>query len=394
MLRLAINSPRCKQAQATLDVVIVHEDRGLLEGLRREFHRDRQRWNITITPDSREAAALLRKQRVDVMISGLPVHGGVDLLELAREASPGAARIRLAAATSPELVAAAAHAAHQVLPPTTDLAEMRATVVRLAASRDTLPEERLREIVGEVEVLPSPSDVQRRLAEVMQSEHTLADVAAVVESDVALAAELLKLVNSSFFGLPNRVEGMREALGLLGLELIEATVASRSAFADVADLPIDAAKINRHSQQVAAVAGYASAVGGVSRMDRGLAVSAGLLHDVGLLVLAQVEPVGSESAAAVLAVEDLDAERLAFGADRYAVGGHLLDLWGFSPRTPEAIRELHRPNAELGLGTVGWAVRLAHHAVTEYDIGLPDGPHDRDWFEELAEVERALLLER
>ena len=392
MLRLAPRSTH-DLSDTALKVLVVDDDSGHLEGLRRALHRDRARWDITYCTDASTPTKLLKKRNIDVVISGLATGGDDgDLLAVARDLSPATARIRLAAGGDDQLLQSA-RVAHQVLDVASDMQVVRTAIERLAQSRGELPEEHLRALVNDVEVLPTPSDTQRQLSEVMsRPDHDLTDVAEVVETDVALTAELVRLVNSSYFGLRKQVEGVREAVGMLGLDLVEATVASRSAFANADKLPIDAAKVNRHSQLVAAVSGFVAAAGGGSKTDRSLAVSVGLLHDIGVLILAQVAPKGADSAAQVLAFEDTDAERLAFGADRFAIGAHLLDLWAFSPRVPETIRELNRPTREIGAGTVAWSVRVAHHAIMEHGVGLPSGDDDRPWFENIEDIERELLL--
>ena len=337
MLRLAPRSTH-DLSDTALKVLVVDDDSGHLEGLRRALHRDRARWDITYCTDASTPTKLLKKRNIDVVISGLATGGDEgDLLAVARDLSPATARIRLAAGGDDQLLQSA-RVAHQVLDVASDMQVVRTAIERLAQSRGELPEEHLRALVNDVEVLPTPSDTQRQLSEVMsRPDHDLTDVAEVVETDVALTAELVRLVNSSYFGLRKQVEGVREAVGMLGLDLVEATVASRSAFANAAKLPIAAAKVNRHRPLVAAV-------------------------------------------------------WLAFGADRFAIGAHLLDLWAFSPRVPETIRELNRPTREIGAGTVAWSVRVAHHAIMEHGVGLPSGDDDRPWFENIEDIERELLL--
>lgn len=394
MIGLGLHSSRTDLANTTLEVVFVDDDAGTLAGLRRALHRDRKRWSISYCTEASEALKVVKKRHVDVIVSGMQMTDGKghDLLEAVRDMSPSTARIVLSAESDADAIMHASRIAHQFVTKPCEFDDIRSTIERLAFSREDLPEERLRSIVNNVRVLPTPSDVQRKLSEVMARDHQLTDIAEVVETDVALVAELLRLVNSSFFGLSSRVDTVREAVGLLGMELVEALVATRSAYAGTLDVPVDVSKINRHSQDVAAVAGLAASRGGASKLDRSVAVSAGLLHDVGVLILAQVAPKGAGNAAEVLDVGDLDAERLAFGADRYAIGAHLLDLWAFSPRTTHAVRELAAPLGELGAGTVGWSVRLAHHAVSHHDIGLPAGDDDHEWFDALGAVERELLL--
>ncbi|MEM1332827.1 MAG: HDOD domain-containing protein [Actinomycetota bacterium] len=374
--------------------MLVDESGTRLDDLRRAFHRDRKRWTLTFCQTAAEALEHVRRHPTDVIVSAMPEESSMDdsLYETARVVRPSAARILLTGAQDPRRIMLVQRAAHQVLTGASGPDEIRAAIERLASSRRDIPDEQLRSIVNDVRVLPTPSDVQRRLSDVLSRRHDLVDVAEVIETDVALTAELLRLVNSSFFGLAHSVATVREAVGLLGLELVEATVAARSAFSEHLAIPIDVGAINRHSQNVAGVAGLVAASGGVSKLDRSLAVSAGLLHDIGVLVLAQLTPRGAGDAAEVLAVEDLDAERLAFGVDRFTVGAHLLDVWGFSSRTPTTIRELQAPIRSVGAGTVGWSLRVAHHAVVAHGVLPPTDDDHREWFDQIVAIERELLV--
>lgn len=71
--------------------------------------------------------------------------------------------------------------------------------------------------------LPSLPDVYYRLNEVLERPRSSAkrSIARVIEDDVALAARVLRLVNSSFYGFPGRIDAIPQALAILGTEEIE-----------------------------------------------------------------------------------------------------------------------------------------------------------------------------
>jgi HD-like signal output (HDOD) protein len=78
------------------------------------------------------------------------------------------------------------------------------------------------------------------------------------------------------------------------------------------------------------------------------AYEAGLMHDIGKLVLATAAPAGAAKAASLVAVAGrsiVEAEQEVFGCDHGIVGAYLLDLWGLPPTIVEAVAYHHRPAA-------------------------------------------------
>ena len=88
-----------------------------------------------------------------------------------------------------------------------------------------LDQEIAQEIVSKIDVLPTIPEIYQRLRQKLDSsDSTIADIAAIISTDVGMSAKVLQLVNSSFFSLKRRVETVREAVIYLGFETIKSIV--------------------------------------------------------------------------------------------------------------------------------------------------------------------------
>jgi HD-like signal output (HDOD) protein len=174
-------------------------------------------------------------------------------------------------------------------------------------------------------------------------------VGAVVARDVAMTAKILKLVNSAFFGLGHDISNPAEAVNYLGIETIKALVLTLHAFArsDTEQVPVpfmDA--LWSHSLEVAAGSRAITEAEEAPRRTSDEAFAAGILHDVGKLILLRNFPEEYAECSRIVTSEGLPtwrAELLVFGASHADLGGYLLGLWGLPRTVVDAIAFHHTP---------------------------------------------------
>jgi HD-like signal output (HDOD) protein len=166
---------------------------------------------------------------------------------------------------------------------------------------------------------------------------------------MSMTAQVLKLANSAFFGLQQQLSSPEEAVAYLGLDTIKSLVLSIHAFSQFEKAETGALKIESlwsHSLQVASTAKRISKLEGQDAKTAEEAFTAGLLHDIGKLVLAVNLP--NEYAEAVrLAHTGLElplAEHQVFGFNHADVGGYLIGLWGLPVPVVEAVALHHCPS--------------------------------------------------
>lgn len=248
----------------------------------------------------------------------------------------------------------------------------------------------MRDILGNLHQLPAiPAVVQ----ELIQSfDNTALDshhLAQKIGQDQALAARVLHVANSAFYGLPRQVGSIQEAVVVLGFGTVRSLVLSAGiigAFSTAAPGNLDR---QQHWQRGLATAILARAVAKCLRLDAETAFSAGLLHDIGILVL---DVCDHERFAALWqdtqAGENglIEAERAALGFDHAELGAEVARRWKFPPAIEEAIRHHYQPEHPPFQPLTG-CVHVARILAQALENGLPE----QEWFARIPETLRAAL---
>src|SRR5258708_37371860 len=122
-------------------------------------------------------------------------------------------------------------ATHQCLCKPCDPDSLKHTLLRAAALEASLDSDRLRQLVSRMDRLPSIPSAYSEIVEKLQDPDTsLDEVGAIIARDLGMTANILKLVNSAFFGLPRQISSPAEAGAYLGVETLTALALSIPAF--------------------------------------------------------------------------------------------------------------------------------------------------------------------
>lgn len=213
---------------------------------------------------------------------------------------------------------------------------------------------------------------------------TARHVAAVVSHDPGLAARVLALANSSQFGLARQVTELSQAITIVGTGVVQTlAIANAAALVDTDGI---IAHAHEHAVRVAIAARLMAPAAGVHPDD---AFAAGLLHDVGELLLLQDRPTEYAALQATFAghAHQLRAEKDAFGTDHALVGAeHLLD-WRVPDVIADAVADHHDPFPTSAPTTVVVAAadelisaEVGRHCaldLLEVDVAAADGLRQR-----------------
>lgn len=253
---------------------------------------------------------------------------------------------------------------------------------RLRRRTDRLPAvtaERLLHDLARVDTFPVLSDTTARaLALTNDPNATLADIVDLVRRDTVLTVAILKLANSMAYRGKFPVDDLKKAvprLGLRGCRQVLAAAGMRGVFRNRPPQVADACEaLLRHGLFTAALAGQLNAVAGIG--FGGEAFTAGMLHDIGRLVVcvrapdafARVDPLTFDEAPAVL-----DSERALLGTTHCELGGRFARANGLSEGVIAAIEGHHRPAGEkrfpLLVALTAAADDLANHVQRERKLG-------------------------
>ena len=228
-----------------------------------------------------------------------------------------------------------------------------------------------------VDQLPSAPEVaQKMLVMVSRDDVSAHDLSKLIGCDQALTARLLRLANSAFFAIRSKVTTIPQAVTLLGFARVRDLLLGLSVWEALAGTSA-AAPRHRHEMWVhtVTVAAAAKMLAERNRRDGAEAFAAGLLHDVGKLVLGvrlgdtywtmlEEADEHGESAAAV--------EEASFGCHHGIVGAWLMQLWQLPATLVDAVALHHDPLERafgLDLPTIlGIADKLVR--VTDPAIGI------------------------
>jgi HD-like signal output (HDOD) protein/ActR/RegA family two-component response regulator len=335
-------------ARDALRVLFVDDDACILGGLADALRRRPPGWDARFALGGQAGLDVLAAQRFDVVVSDLDMPGvnGIEVLSRAREVHPEAVRIVLSGGAGSGAALAATRVAHRYLAKPFREEHLRTAIDRAWQLRSLLREEGWRRAAGGVMALPSCPQTYTELTELVANpDATAADAAAIVERDVAMAAKLLQLVNSAFFGLGRRISRIPEAVHYLGLNTLSALVLHAGAFEAFAPTrPIegfDIGALQRRSHLAARVA-QAIAPDAEARAD---AFTAGLLHAVGLLVLARTDPYDFAAAIADAGASGVPLHAIEYarhGSSHAELGAYVLGLWGLPDAVVEGVAHQHR----------------------------------------------------
>lgn len=193
--------------------------------------------------------------------------------------------------------------------------------------------------------LPPLHEVARHLIGLMGNERTSAtDLDRVIRNDQALTARVLKQANSSMYGRSRGVASLADAVVLLGHGCLTDLVLGASldeALGGISLLPGFGEAAWDHSIDCAASARALARLTGAA--DPETAFVAGLVHDIGLLVIARAAPAELGAILASRPRDPLAAERLALGLNHPQVGQRLLEQWNLPSYLGEAVRLHHAP---------------------------------------------------
>lgn len=336
-------------------ILFVDDEPNIIDGLRRMLRDQRRIWDMAFATSGAEALALMDEQTFDVIVAdmAMPEMSGAELLELVLHDHPGAARIVLSGHADETSTRRAAELAHQYLSKPIDPDSLKQAIDHACRMKNLIANENVRAAVGGCQVLPSLPDLYFEIIEAVESETSNShSIAEIISRDVAMSAKILQLVNSSFFGVGRRISSVEQTVTLLGLMRIKALVLSDHVFQEFRPhrrLPsFSITGLWQHSLAVAETARRISLAEHQTEDRPDQAFTAGLLHDVGILILATRNPDGFQALVETVQVCPDDSaeehERALFGATHADVGAYLLGLWGLPARIVEAVALHHCPH--------------------------------------------------
>jgi len=207
-----------------------------------------------------------------------------------------------------------------------------------------------RSVIEDMSALVSPPDVYLKISD-MIAENTASaqQLSEVIMRDPSLAARILKLVNSSYYALPTKVDTVSRAVAVIGMHELSSLVYSLCAVQSFSRISSGITNMNTFWRHGVYCGLAAKAIASrVNCLNTERLFVAGLLHDIGTLTInARFPEIAEESIFQARGDEGnlARAEQDALGFDHAYLGALMLQNWHLPEATCDAIRYHHEPRA-------------------------------------------------
>ena len=349
------------------NLLFVDDEAQILDGIQDSLRKYREQWNMTFVCGGEAAIVELTLKKYDVIICDMrmPQVDGVDVLTYAKVHFPETIRIVLSGYSEVENTIVVSSLAHRYLTKPCDKDELEAVIQGCMEVSGKLKNSIVKNIAGSIDLLPVNDEHYQRILEQLDNDKTpLSEIAATIETDIALTSKLLHLVNSAFFRRQRKIDSVKEAAAYLGADLVKSMVIANQFFTVAENLPnIDPLWVSRLQQHSWFAASIAKKL--MSDTEHAeAAFTATLLHEVGMLALAAERSDLLSKLLSSSESEFIHGENTSENSNslQEELGAYLLNLWGMPFNIVEAVAFYKRPSErECDCFDIVGAVHVANY---------------------------------
>lgn len=333
------------------NILFVDDEPNIIEGQKRYLWKLKGKWIIYFAESGEEALQIMKNFQIDCVIADMrmPHMNGAELLEIVKRDYPQAIRIILTGHSDQEAILNTVNLAHQFFVKPCNLDQLLESIDRTLKIREGVGRRKLEEIIPEMSAIKSMPDLSMQLMKELNNvDVSMKRLCEILSQDIIMTAEILKIINSAFFGLPHRVNNVQHAINLLGVKIIKALATYTNIFASFTeenDIAIYD-RIRTHCLETARLAKRIAAEAGMSKEFSETCFTAGLLHDIGKLPVLRSSKYADEIKK-YIKQEDcgfFEAELKIMGVNHTVIGAYILSMWGLPQEIVETVRYHHFPS--------------------------------------------------
>ncbi len=293
--------------------------------------------SVLTASNGTEALALLAQDPTDVVVADLELPGmeGCELLTHIERLYPQTMRVVISGHSDRLGAARCLMYGHRYFEKPLEVFALSEALERVCELRRVIADPRVRAIVGGTNSLPTPPETYLRLSEALNDPNAdLEEFAEIIRVDAGLTTKLLQIVNSAQFGLGREITTTFEAVQIFGVETLRALMLALQAskFAETRQIKsVSLREMWDHSLQTATGARSLAKAEGLDFKATEECFVAGLLHDIGKLILAGNDDALYGKVLEASRKENLpvdEVEKREMGATHADLGAYLLGLWG------------------------------------------------------------------
>jgi len=232
-------------------------------------------------------------------------------------------------------------------------------------------------------IIQSIKDLPPMPQVVIEIQHLISDLnsdilqlTAIIETDQAIAAKVLKMANSAYYGMSGKISSIRQASILLGYQVL-GEIVTLAGTADIlsGNMPgygYDSQELWKHSLTVAFSAKMIAETKNKELIHD--AHTVGLIHDMGKIILDRYVLEYMDQISVYMVQEEksfFDAERQIFGFDHAEIASEICRTWKIPEKISLAIRCHHQPSTSNG-DELSYILHVADYTATMSGIGYDD----------------------
>jgi len=213
---------------------------------------------------------------------------------------------------------------------------------------------------------PLPSHIDQLFEAIRTAGNNKQKIINLIESDSSLCTEVLHIANSGCYSITHPVETLEEAINIIGIEPIVEDIGIRYANESIRTDFIDLKHLDQyysHGTEISLACRVLAEAAGLSEHQRSMYAVAGLIHDIGRLVIL----LASNNLTAPLMGNNLDSlfsitkeEKAVIGMNHCDIGGQICSNWSFSAVLCEGVLRHHTPVLKENFSIPGAVIFLAH----------------------------------
>jgi HD-like signal output (HDOD) protein len=335
-----------------LKILFVDDEPNVINGLKRMLYFMRSEWDMFFALSGFDALVKMKNMNIDIIISDMRMPGmdGATLLEKVKELYPSTIRIILSGYSDKDLVFKASKSAHQFLAKPIDAQLLKEVIEQLYSLQTVLKNPDIIKIANGAKSLPSLPELYLLIEEELaKPDPSIKKIDDIISKDIVMTARILQIVNSAFFGLPQKIINPFEAVNFLGIEIIKALVLMVHFFSTEEsnqEVKKNISNLWDYGINIAQVCKKIAVAENFEHKIIDAVFIGGMLHDVGKLVMWQIDDYFNKVNAVIEQTGKTvsEAEYFLFNASHSEVGAYLLGVWGLPEILVKLIYYHHSPS--------------------------------------------------
>ncbi len=318
------------------------------------FRSENPRWNVQFHSEPEDVKATIEEEEVAVVILDRNFgDNALDIVDEIKAKQPSTQIYLVIRESEREHLELSLGGQVAFLPKPFTSSVIIESIRKSLAIESWLGQEKVKKLISGNEEFSSLPHMYLKIMGALNSrDASVEQIGQLISEDLAITTKLLQVVNSSFFSFDEEVSDITHAVTVLGIDHVKSLVLAIQVFrrSDNSGTQATIDRLLHHSMAVANAAKRITKYETEDPKREAEAYTAGLLHDIGKLVLLSSKPEETQEAWTLAQTEKIsksEAETRILGANHSEVGAYILGRWGMPISIVEAAAFHHEPNHGL-----------------------------------------------